>query len=173
VTPDRPDEPEHGLDVDAAFADIVAHYGEVPDVDASVEEGADPPPTTPQDASPDRSAPETRDSGDAPPAAEETRSVLEPGWTDPLEIHATWDDEGHFVPPPPPPLPAVEPRRRAAWAALFGAPLVMLVVIVAGVGVPGWVVVGLALAFIGGFVYLVATMGSPGGPRWPDDGAVV
>ncbi len=192
---ERPDEPDHGIDVDAAFADIVAHYGDVPDltegVDDSVTESLDHRAGDGADHGADHGADQDAADSAAPPAAaqnppadgpavdtppaaaQQPPSVREPGWGDSLDTPASWDDEGHFVPPPPPPLPAVEPRRRAAWAALFGAPLVMLLVIVAGVGVPGWVVVGLALAFIGGFVYLVATMGSPGGPSWPDDGAVV
>jgi hypothetical protein len=195
MSSDRPEEPDHGIDVEAAFADIVAHYGDLPTVEDAVPAagqtgGPTPPhadhPTTdpPADPSTGESAaqPAGEPTGEPPrpgpadpsPRAGDPQSVLEPGWDDPLHTPATWDDEGHFVPPPPPPLPSVEPRRRAAWLALFGAPLVMLVVIVAGVGVPGWVVAALALAFIGGFVYLVATMGrSGGGPGWPDDGAVV
>jgi hypothetical protein len=218
MTPDRHDEHEHGIDIEAAFADIVAHYGEVPTVEEPMAEAPGSPsgrvssdqashdqtddqtddqaPGQTRDQSPgqtrDQSPGQARDGirdptddgygerrdteADPPPPTDEPQPVLETGWRDPLHTPATWEDEGHFIPPPPPPLPSVEPRRRAAWMALFGAPLLMLVVIVAGVGLPGWVVVGLALAFIGGFVYLVATMGGSGrsgGPGWPDDGAVV
>ncbi len=205
MTSDRPDEPDRGIDVDAAFADIVAHYGEVPTADDGPPPGqaGQRPPVQGTDQAPDQATgqapapaanpPDERSregSGDGradgpggtdaqaltggpPGSTEEPRPVLEPRWAEPGHTPATWEDEGHFVPPPAPPLPSVEPRRRAAWLALFGAPLVMLVVIVFGVGLPGWVVAGLALAFIGGFVYLVATMGASGGPDWPDDGAVV
>jgi len=83
--------------------------------------------------------------------------------------------EEHYVPPEPPPLPRLDPRRKLAWFGLVGCPLVMLVGAVLGVTYPGWLALLMALAFIGGFVYLVVTM-----PRrhndddWGgDDGAVV
>ena len=85
------------------------------------------------------------------------------------------DDEQHYVPPEPPPLPRLDARRKLAWFGLVGCPLVMLIGAVLGVTYPGWAAVLMALAFIGGFVYLVATM-----PRrrndddWGgDDGAVI
>lgn len=81
-----------------------------------------------------------------------------------------YDEQERFVPPPPPPLPRVEPRRRAAWAGLFGSPLVLLLFTVLGWGMPRLVAYALVAAFVGGFVYLVAMM--PSGPRDPgDDGA--
>ena len=83
--------------------------------------------------------------------------------------------EEHYVPPAPPPLPRLDPRRKLAWFGLVGCPLVLLVGAVLGLTYPGWVALLTALAFIGGFVYLVATM-----PRrhndddyGGDDGAVV
>ena len=82
-----------------------------------------------------------------------------------LNTEASWDDEGHFVPPPPPPLPVVEPHRRLAWAGLLGTPFVTLLLIGAGIRVTGWMAFLLAIMFVGGFGYLVATMRS--GP--PDD----
>jgi hypothetical protein len=33
-------------------------------------------------------------------------------------------EDEHFVPPPPPPLPRLEPLTKAAWAGLFGGPVV-------------------------------------------------
>ncbi|NUS50582.1 MAG: hypothetical protein HOQ22_06005, partial [Nocardioidaceae bacterium] len=84
-----------------------------------------------------------------------------------------WTDEGHFVPPEPPPIPRGTPARRLAWLGLFGTPVVMLAAVVFGWRIPGWLALLMVVAFIGGFVFLVATM-----PRdrddWPgDDGAVV
>ena len=80
-------------------------------------------------------------------------------------------DEERFVPPPPP-LPRVEPRRRVAWAGLFGSPLVLLVFTVLGWSMPRLAAYALVAAFVGGFLYLVAMM--PRGPRDPgDDGARV
>jgi hypothetical protein len=138
------------LDEDAAWRDIVAHYGERP---SAPEPSPEPPPRT-----------ESRD--------ERLRGLFQPSWNDPLATEASWDDEGHFVPPDPPPVPVADPRRRAAWTGLFGSPFVMLLAVVLGLQLPGWLLLGLAGAFAGGFVYLVATMknrrGGDGG-----DGAVV
>lgn len=81
-------------------------------------------------------------------------------------------EDERYVPPPPPPLPEVAPDRGLAWAGVFGAPTVLLVVTVLQVSVPAWLGYLLVAAFVGGFGYLVATM--PRGPRDPwDDGAQV
>ena len=117
------------------------------------------------------------------PPAEPDSAVVEPGspvvepletGTDPLNTAASWSDEGHFVPPDPPPVPRPEPRRRLAWIGLFGAPLLMLLAVVLGLSLPDWVSLVLVGGFVGGFVYLVATMQRRG--PWDgsgDDGAVV
>lgn len=158
-TPDgsNPDDPAEGrdeserrgrLDEDAAWEAIVAHYGDRPELEE------EPPPPPPAD----------------PPA----RPVLEPGWRDDLQTEATWEDEGHFVPPQPPPPPPLDPRRKAAWIGLFGAPVLMLVGVVLGWNYPGFIGFLLAGSFIGGFVYLVATMPKRRpGEESGDDGAVV
>jgi hypothetical protein len=80
-------------------------------------------------------------------------------------------DEGHFVPPPPPPLPSADPTTKAAWIALFGGPLYLLIAAVLSWQVPGWVAFLAVAAFVGGFVTLVLRMGDD--PRDTDDGAVV
>lgn len=81
------------------------------------------------------------------------------------------EDEGHFIPPPPPPLPSADTTTKAAWAALFGGPLYLLIAAVLSWQVPGWVAFLAVAAFVGGFVTLVLRMGDD--PRDPDDGAVV
>ena len=79
-------------------------------------------------------------------------------------------DPDRFVPPPPPPVPHTTPDRLAAWLGVFGAPAVLLVALVLGVSLPGWLGYLLVGAFVGGFLYLVVQM--PRGPRDPgDDGA--
>ena len=84
------------------------------------------------------------------------------------------DDEEHYVPPAPPPLPRLDARRKLAWFGLLGCPLVMLIGAVLGVPYPGWLALLMALAFIGGFVYLVATMPRRRNDDWDgDDGAVL
>jgi hypothetical protein len=83
-----------------------------------------------------------------------------------------WDDDEHFVPPPPPPLPHPTPVRMAAWIGVFGAPAVLLVVMVLALPLPTWVEKGLVGYFVAGFLYLVFHMDR--GPRDPwDDGARV
>lgn len=152
--------PEAGkdpLDVDAAFARIVAGWdsgaGTTSEHSALAPPPASPPPT---------------------PDPERLQELFAPRWRDSLDDEATWDDEGHFVPPPPPPLPFVEPRRLAAWVCLFGAPTLGLVLMVAGVPFGGLLGYALGLAFVGGFVYLVATMPPTRGEHGEgNDGAVI
>jgi hypothetical protein len=80
--------------------------------------------------------------------------------------------EERYVPPPPPPLPHVAPDRLVAWTGIFGSPVVLLVALVLGVGLPAWLGYLLVAGFVGGFIYLVVQM--PRGPRDPwDDGAQV
>ncbi|WP_435769338.1 hypothetical protein [Nocardioides sp. SYSU DS0651] len=82
------------------------------------------------------------------------------------------DPDDSFVPPRPPPVPKPPFDRRLAWLGVFGAPAILLAVVVTGIDLPqllGWLLVGW---FVGGFLYLVARM--PPSPRDPwDDGAQV
>jgi hypothetical protein len=163
------DDAKRPLDEDAAWLEIVANYGERPemgpDVALDAEASGKPAPSEPAAPSPSlfdrtyldaqlqRAEEERDDVGDGP---------------------VPWDDEGHYVPPPPPPLPVLEPRRKAAWIGLFGSPLAMLLGIVFGWTYPAWVSFLLVVAFVGGFGYLVATMPRGRGDDWSgDDGAVV
>ena len=159
-TPDapRPDDSEPGLDIDAAFAEIVAHW--------------EPSPPSALDA-----FDAFEDAFETPVGKEDPAPLVEPlpaGREERRGRPADDDEDDHFVPPPPPPLPKVEPRRKLAWIGLVGAPAVGLLLLVLGLVVPGWVEVGLVAAFVGGFGYLVATMGqSPPDPWSGDDGAVL
>ena len=58
------------------------------------------------------------------------------------------------------------------WFGLFGAPLLMLAAVVLDLSYPGWLTFGLVAGFVGGFVFLVATMPRDRGDEG-DDGAVV
>ena len=157
--PSPSDDPDRGLDVDARFAEIIAGWEpSPPEVDDETGRDAAKP-------DPDAGQAPVDEPTQEPPPAERLKSLFQPSWNDPLETEATWEDEGHFVPPPPPPLPHVEPNRRLAWAGLVGTPLVALLLIGAGIRVTGWMAFLLVMTFVGGFGYLVATMGS--GP--PDD----
>jgi hypothetical protein len=139
------------LDVDAAFAEIVARW-----------------------------EPSSPGADDAEPiVVRRERTPMPEPVRLPVSEPADEDDEitgegDHFVPPPPPPLPTVEPRRKLAWIGLVGAPVLALLFIALGVVVPGWMALFMVAAFVGGFGYLVATMGSsPSDPWSGDDGAIL
>jgi hypothetical protein len=166
----RPEEPDHGLDVDAAFADIVARWetdeaSTWPDHDPEPADDGDGPDTGPTDVRGDDEPDDGLRRLFTPAWAPEPHRELEPDDA---------DEEEHFEPPPPPPLPALDPHRKVAWIALLGTPVLALVLLVAGVTLPEWMAVGLVLAFVGGFGYLVATMGSSPPDDWSgNDGAVL
>jgi len=74
-------------------------------------------------------------------------------------------DEGdRFVPPDPPLPPRPSRDRQLAWIGLFGAPLLLLVLLLLDVGIPSLLAYALVVGFIGGFGYLVFHL-----PRNPDD----
>ena len=161
------------VDDDAAWAAIVANYGERPVMGPDPAPAvADPVGTGPIDAEPGPSGPDKPSLFDrAYLDAQLARAEREHAE---LQTPATWDDEGHFVPPTPPPLPALDPRRKAAWAGLFGSPMLMLLGIVFGWTYPAWLSFLLVASFVGGFGYLVATMSRGRRDDWSgDDGAVV
>ena len=168
--PSRADGPDPGLDVDAAFAEIVARWK--PSAPDTTEDG---PEAGAGDGPADGAGPTRVPEPPAPRAATAPVAPAEQAWDDPLNSRASWDDEGHFVPPAPPPLPTVEPRRRLAWIALAGAPVIALLLLLLQVAIPSWLSSSLVCAFVGGFCYLVATMGQqPTRGDWPgDDGAVL
>jgi hypothetical protein len=150
--PDRPerDEPGSSGHEDAAWRDIIAHYGDraelaQEDVEAAEDRDVRRPIPRPID-DPDRWV---RDDADRPVPDE------------------------HYVPPPPPPLPRPTGARLLAWLGLFGSPTVMLVCLLAGVAIPSWGGVLLFFAFLGGFGYLVATMRKHDDSDPWDDGAVI
>ena len=66
--------------------------------------------------------------------------------------------------------PSADLPRHLPWLAVFGVPAVLLVSLLAGASLPGWLGLLLVLSFVGSFIYLVVTM--KGGGRDPfDDGA--
>lgn len=78
-----------------------------------------------------------------------------------------------FVPPKPGPHALPEPRRRLAWFGVLGIPAFLLICILARIQLPGWTIGICATWFVGGFIYLVATMDPTRRHDGPDDGAVV
>lgn len=139
-------------DEDELWKEIVENYGDRATLDdpegSSATEPADEPP-------------------DPEPLPENLR---DPEPEVPIELRDTWDDEGTFVPEEPPRIPIPEAPRMMAWTGVFGMPLLLLVAVVSGAWLPGWLSTGMVIWFVGGFVYLVKTM--PDEPRDPwDNGA--
>lgn len=88
----------------------------------------------------------------------------------PVVRAAAYDESERFVPPIPPPLPRPEPKRGVAWAGVFGVPVLVLIALVVQLDLPTILDYLLIGWFVGGILYLVATM--PSGPREPwDDGS--
>jgi hypothetical protein len=81
-------------------------------------------------------------------------------------------DEERYVPPPPPPLPKTDAGTRAAWVAVLGGPALLFVAVLFGWHLDDWLMLVCALAFLGGFVALVARLGDRSDEDG-DDGAVV
>ncbi len=114
----------------------------------------------------------------AVPAAEEITDADQPAEVPEPEAPA-WNpvpfdlaDEGTFVPPTPPPVQLPSPPRLLAWCGVIGSPLVFLICLILSVTLPSWASTLLVAGFIGGFVFLVATMrNDPPDPY--DDGARV
>jgi hypothetical protein len=159
---------EQDTDDDAAWQAIIAGYDRAP---------TDPVPRWP-----------TSEDLPEPPATDETQQPRRDGqWSEepaqdvrpqdvrPQEAPARRDPSAEgYQPPPPPPLPAVDGITRAAWCGVLGAPALLLLVTIAGVELPGGVVLLVLAAFVGGFVTLVARMKDrPPTDSGPDDGAVV
>lgn len=168
--PPRSDGSDPEIDVDAAFADIVARWGPVGPVGpvAPVGPGEEP-------GEPARSGPGAGPGLGPVLTPEPTPEAVPEPIPEPIPPSAPQaEDDDHFVPPPPPPLPVVEPRRMLAWIGLFGTPLLLLLLLLARITIPAVLSVGLVCAFLGGFAYLVATMGSSAPDEWSgDDGAVL
>ncbi|MFI1188108.1 hypothetical protein [Streptomyces californicus] len=175
-------EQERAIDEDAAWAAIVAGYGEEP---------PDPPGAKPfksiddlalleddqvNAVGPDGSAgsPADKGSGKTPPKPPEKKPlgssvVFAPGVAGPrdYELPESKDDgvdapddgdEGHFVPPEPPPLPEADVTAKFAWLAVIGGPVLMLVAVLFQWEMTWWLTTLCVGGFLGGFATLVARM---------------
>ncbi|MFD7818804.1 hypothetical protein ACFV6E_38745 [Streptomyces sp. NPDC059785] len=176
----RGEEQSVPFDEEAAWAAIVAGYGdEPPDPPGakpfkSVEDLALLEPET--NASPDETD-RTDDSGDPgrrspePPAPAKplgssvafAPGVLNGGPRDYSPPGASdddlgEDDEGHFVPPEPPPLPAADATARFAWLAVVGGPLLLLLAVLLRWDMTWWLATLGIGGFLGGFATLVTRM---------------
>ncbi len=164
----RGDHDWSALDVDAAFAAIVAQlsaggppvgpWPAAEDLDDSGTDAGTDLPAAPEGAHRDRSA-------DPVPRLGALDAGAGPGEP------ADEDDEG-YIPPEPAPLPRGDAVSRLAWAAVIGGPLFLLIAALAWRDLPSWLLLAALGAFVGGFVTLVARMPDER-PDDRDDGAVV
>lgn len=178
---DREPEEQHvPFDEDAAWAAIVAGYGEEP---------ADPPGAKPfksvedlallesdtNDDAEDGSEGGTGGQEDKSGKAEEDEPAKPLGSSvsfapgvgvgprdysapEPSEDDFDTDDEGHFVPPEPPPLPAADATAKFAWLAVIGGPVLLLLAVLLGWDMTWWLATLGIGGFLGGFATLVMRM---------------
>ncbi|WP_371652273.1 MULTISPECIES: hypothetical protein [unclassified Streptomyces] len=156
------------IDEEAAWAAIVAGYGDEP---------TDPPGTKPFKSIEDLALLEgdRNDTPEAPPASPEpppepkplgSSVVFAPGVGGPRDFKVAEPsdddlddtDEGHFVPPEPPPLPETDVTAKFAWLGVIGGPLLLLLAAVLQWEFTWWLTTLGVGGFIGGFGTLVARM---------------
>ncbi|WP_337059624.1 hypothetical protein [Kineococcus sp. G2] len=191
--PADPDDGAGRLDVDAAFAEIVARW----DDEGPAERGTPSPALRDGDDGPDDGfhrpggsedgqaphstgaagpppRPEARTVRPLPPAPREDAPRVPAGGGRRAEVPEELRDLDageRFVPSEPAPLPR-DLVGWAAWGAVVGAPLFLLVVALAWRDVPALVTVVTAAVFVAGFATLVVRL--PGSRDDDgDDGAVV
>lgn len=182
----EPEEQGVPFDEDAAWAAIVAGYGEEP---------PDPPGAKPFKSVEDLALlePETNEEGggvqtEAPRKAEEKPAKplggsvsFAPGVggprdysvREPSEDDLDETDEGHFVPPEPPPLPDADVTSKFAWLGVLGGPLLLLLAILLGWEMTWWLTTLCIGGFLGGFATLVMRMRTDDEDDDPGRGAVV
>ncbi|MEW2609712.1 hypothetical protein AB0937_05750 [Streptomyces sp. NPDC047880] len=182
----EPDEKGVPFDEEAAWAAIVAGYGEEPPDPPgakpfkSVEDLALPA-SGPNDAVLDGDRGDTAvksgdavkpaepeqagDSGDEPARPLGGSVSFAPGvgprdytTPEPAEDDFDEDDEGHFVPPEPPPLPTADPTAKFAWLGVLGGPVLLLLAVLLGWDMTWWLTTLGIGGFLGGFATLVMRM---------------
>ncbi|WP_058044794.1 hypothetical protein [Streptomyces roseifaciens] len=172
------DESRDPLDEDAAWAELVAAYGEQPDPatgrwpatgdDTGTPAGAgkDAKDTAEKDVTGKDASPEPSPAREEPPGS---FIVYAPGvgprdWSTPeppeggADDTDDADDEGHFIPPEPPPLPTGDVTARFAWIAVLGGPLLLLIMVLLQQELTWWVTTIGVGGFLGGFATLVLRM---------------
>lgn len=186
----EPGEQSVPFDEEAAWAAIVAGYGEEP---------PDPPGAKPFKSVEDLALLESGTNGDGPVDGEaptqETPKKPESGPARPLGSSVAFapgvgprdysvaepsdddldeSDEGHFVPPEPPPLPEADTTAKLAWLGVLGSPVLLLLAVVLGWEMSWWLTTVTIGGFLGGVATLVMRMRT--GDEEDDDpgrGAVV
>ncbi|MEV0904648.1 hypothetical protein [Streptomyces hokutonensis] len=173
----EPDEQGVPFDEEAAWAAIVAGYGDEP---------KDPPGAKPFKSIEDLALLDPEKNDEQPKAKEQDKGKAtdkgteEPTPAKPLGSSVSFapgvggprdytapdsseedfdeDDEGHFVPPEPPPLPAADTTAKFAWLGVIGGPILLLLAVLLGWDMTWWLAtVGIG-GFLGGFGTLVMRM---------------
>ena len=157
------DDPLDAASIDSAFADIVAGFNLTSDRQLgawSAVEELDGPPAAP--------------GVPGVPGVPTSGTGSYTGWADLLrpEPAPAPEPEERYVPPPPPPLPRADLRTRVAWAAVLGGPAVLFTAGILGWHLDDYVLLLAAVAFLAGFVALVAGL-KDRDDEDGDDGAVV
>ncbi|MGK5642164.1 hypothetical protein ACSNOK_28190 [Streptomyces sp. URMC 126] len=172
------DDSRDPLDEDAAWAELVAAYGEQPDP----ENGRWP--ATGDEEAASAATPTAAEPPPAPGGSDRPGGfiVYAPGvgprdWATPKAPEGAdddADDEGHFVPPEPPPLPTGDVTSRFAWIAVLGGPLLLLIMVLLRQELTWWITTLGIGGFLGGFATLVLRMrDDEEGDDDPGRGAVV
>ncbi|WP_411138920.1 hypothetical protein [Streptomyces sp. C10] len=181
-----PRDPRDPLDEEAAWAEIVAGYGEQPSFPAGGGDGGDG--TAGDSGASGSSGAATKDgtdgktgaaapseaagkdgTGDGAGTGDAARPgsfvVFAPGvgprdWSARTPSDDDFDetDEGHFTPPEPPPLPKADVTTKFAWLAVVGGPLLLVAMVLFQQPVTWWITVLGIGGFLGGFATLVARM---------------
>ncbi|MFJ9243147.1 hypothetical protein [Streptomyces sp. NPDC101776] len=174
----EPDEQGVPFDEEAAWAAIVAGYGDEPKDPPgakpfkSIEDLALLDPEKNDAKSTDKAessqSPVSADTEEPPAPAKPLGSSVSfaPGVGGPRDYSSPdaseedfdEDDEGHFVPPEPPPLPEADVTAKFAWLGVIGGPILLLVAVLLGWDMTWWLAtVGIG-GFLGGFATLVMRM---------------
>jgi hypothetical protein len=175
VTESRPERDDDGsVDVEAAWADIIAHWDDGVDTDrthptvlppASLRQPdvGKPDVATPDAAEPDGAMADGNADGEAEDDEwADVRSrvggdrVRDAALRD-AEVDEAGDDEG-YVPPEPPPLPRGDAVSRLAWAGVLGAPLFFMIAALFWRDAPTVLIFVAVAAFVAGFAALVVRM---------------
>ncbi|CAM5361715.1 hypothetical protein [Streptomyces griseomycini] len=160
-----PEEKGVPFDEDAAWAAIVAGYGEEP---------PDPPGAKPfksvEDLALLESGTNDEEAGAEAPRKAEDKPAKPLGGSvsfapgvgprdySPSEPSDDESDEGHFVPPEPPPLPEADATAKFAWLGVLGGPLLLLLAVLLGWEMTWWLTTLSIGGFLGGFATLVMRM---------------
>lgn len=182
MTESRPERDDDGsVDVEAAWADIIAHWDDgvatdrahptvLPPASLRQPDGPEADVAKPDVAKPEVAKPDRRADGDAEDDEwADVRShvggdrVRDAGLHD-AEVDAAQDDEG-YVPPEPPPLPRGDAVSRLAWVGVLGAPLFFMIAALFWRDAPTVLIFVAVAAFVAGFAALVVRM-----PDRRDDG---